>query len=74
MKQSSFTTIVLKTENEDGYLTNANDVLIENRVLARMIALGKNDSVENYIEISADQAEEYKKAQEEARKAKLEDK
>ena len=70
MKQSSFTTIVLKPENEDGYLTNANNVEIENRILAKMIALGKNDSAENYIEISAEEAEEYKKAQ----KAKLENK
>lgn len=65
MKTSEFTTIVLKPETEDGYLTQNYDVCVEDRILCKMIALGKHDTPENYKEITAEEAEEIK-AQKEA--------
>lgn len=65
MTKSEFTTVVLKPE-EDKYLTQAEDVDIRQRIIATTIALGKNDKPENWIEIDADKADEYRKLQQEA--------
>ena len=64
MVSEEFKTIILKAD-EGKYLTNANDVDIKERLIATMIALGKYDKPENYKEISAEEAEEYKRLQEE---------
>lgn len=64
-----FKTIVIKA-SEGKFLTNANEVEITERIIATTIALGKFDSADNYKEISAQEAEEYKRLQEEAREIK----
>lgn len=74
MTTSNFTTVILKPE-EGKYLTQKNDVEIQNRLLATTIALGKFDSADNYIEISGEEAEAYRAEQkkyyeEEAKKEK----
>ena len=63
MQTEEFKTIILKAD-EGKYLTNANDVDIKTRIVATIIALGKYDKPDNYIEISAEKAEEYKRLQE----------
>lgn len=68
MTTTNFTTIILKPE-PGNFITNANNVDIRDRIIATTIALGKNDVAENYIEISAEKAEEYKRLQDEAREA-----
>lgn len=66
MKTTEFTTTILKPD-EGKYLTQkAADVEIKDRIIATTIALGKNDSIDNYIEIDAETAEEYKRLQREA--------
>lgn len=62
MTTSSFTTIILKPE-AGHYLTQKADVDIKERVLATTIALGKNDSQDNYIEIDEETAEAYRAEQ-----------
>lgn len=58
MKQETFTTIIIEAE-EGKYLTQASsDTPIAQRVCATKIALGRNDSPENWVEITAEQAKE----------------
>lgn len=60
MKQKSFTTITLIAD-EDKFLTQAsNSIEIQDRELHKVISLGKNDSPDNWIEISAEEAEQLK--------------
>lgn len=66
MITEEFKTIILKAD-EGKYLTQATDVDIKERIIATTIALGKFDKPENYKEISAEEAEEYKKLQEETK-------
>lgn len=70
MITSEFKTIIINAESGK-YLTQKDDVDIENRVIASTIALGKNDSVDNYKEITEEEAEAIRTAQEEARKEAL---
>lgn len=69
MVQEEFKTIIIKADNGK-YLTNANNVDIKERIIATTIALGKYDKAENYIEIDAETADQYKKELEEANKNK----
>lgn len=62
MTSENFTTTILRPE-EGMFLTNAGDVDIRNRVIATTIALGRNDSAENYVEIDADKADAYRAEQ-----------
>lgn len=65
MKQTSFTTFSLIAD-ENMFLTQADmNVNIEERVLAKRVDLGKYDSVENWREISAEEAEEISRLKEE---------
>lgn len=67
MKSKKFTTTVL-TADEGMFLTNSGeDIDIKERVIARTVALGKYDSASNYKEITAEEAGEYLKQQEQAR-------
>lgn len=66
MKTNSFTTIILIPEN--GYLTQNYDVELSERIVCSQIALGKNDSVDNWREITFEKGEEIK-AQQEALRA-----
>lgn len=75
MQTTSFTTIVLKPESGN-YLTQAADVAIQDRAIATTVALGKNDTQENWKEITAEEAEELKRLQQEyfeQQKKKLEE-
>lgn len=54
-----FKTIIIKA-SDGKYLTNAKDVDINERIIATTIALGKFDNPDNYIEISAEEADKYK--------------
>lgn len=49
-----FNTIVI-TADEGKYLTQNSELDINNRVIATTIALGKNDSVDNWKEISKEE-------------------
>lgn len=67
MKSNTFTTIILTPEN--GFvLTQSNDVELEQRIIASQIALGANDSVDNWKEITIEEGEQIK-AQIEAMRA-----
>lgn len=50
------------------YLTQVDDVDIEERVIATTVAIGANDSVSNWKEITSAEAESINKLKEEARK------
>ena len=64
MKTESFTTVIL--EAEDGnYLTQSSDSInLIDRIVASRIALGRNDSPENWKEIPQAEGEEIKRNQE----------
>lgn len=64
MITNSFTTIIIEAEG-DNYLTQIDDsVEIKDRIVARKIALGKFDSADNYKEISKEEGDAIKQAQE----------
>lgn len=67
MVQNEFKTTVIATE-EGKYLTQSFEVDLLNRVVASAIALGKNDTVENWKEITKEEADTIRKQQAEARK------
>lgn len=59
MIQESFTTVILKA-NEGFYLTQKDtNIDIKDRIIATTLALGKNDSVDNWIEITQEEGFEY---------------
>lgn len=57
MKQSNYTVQILEPEN--GWLTQANDIEIENRIFSKKIFLAVTDSIDNWIEISEEQYQTY---------------
>lgn len=64
MTQESFKTIVLRP-SKGHFITQAGDVPIGERMVASMVALGANDSPDNYKEIDKAEAEEIRMAQRE---------
>lgn len=59
MKQKQFTTTVIEAD-EDKFLTQASkDIDINDRVIGTKIAIGANDSPDNWCEISKADAEEF---------------
>ena len=46
-------------------------IVIQNRTIATAVALGTNDSADNYKEITAEEADELKRLQDEARKEQI---
>lgn len=53
MKQESYTTILLKAD-ENKFITQADqDIDIKDRVIGTVVALGANDSPDNWKEIDA---------------------
>ena len=67
MKQKEFTTIILEAE-EGKYLTQVANVPISERSVVTKVAIGKNDSPDNWREIGIIEAEEYKVLIENAQK------
>lgn len=66
MKQTSFTTIIL-TAGRGKYLTQASqDIDIKDRVIGKRVALGANDSPENWCEISEADKGEFERLKNEA--------
>ena len=79
--ESNNNTPIVVVPNEGKFLTQAADVEILDRIIATTIVLGKNDTRSNWIEINQAQADEYmalkekeieerRKAEEEARLTK----
>ena len=64
MQQENFTTRVMRADN-GFYHTQKAEVDIMDRILADVVALGKNDSPENWHEISREEAEAYRAEKEE---------
>ncbi len=62
MTIESFKTTVLRA-SQGHFLTQSADVDIKERIVASVIALGKNDSEANYKEITETEAEEIRQAQ-----------
>lgn len=65
-----FNTTVITAE-EGKYLTQSFDLDIENRVIATTVALGKNDSVDNWKEITKEEGNTILKEQNDLRQMKL---
>lgn len=66
MTQESFKTTVLRPSSGH-YLTQAADVDINDRMIASVVALGANDSADNYVEIDEETAEQIRQDQAAAR-------
>lgn len=64
MKQGTFTVNILEPEN-GGYITQKNTVNIQDTILSKKVFLAVNDSVDNYKEITEEEAEVIKQAQKE---------
>ena len=62
METERFTTVILRAE-AGKYLTQAKEVGIMARAVTQTVALGRGDSAENWVEISAEQAEAYRRQQ-----------
>lgn len=65
-----FNTTVITAE-EGKYLTQSFDLDIENRVIATTVALGENDSVDNWKEITKEEGNTIVKEQNDLRQMKL---
>lgn len=63
MKSNQFVTIIITPEN-GYYLTQSNDVEIKDRIVCSQVALGSNDSVDNWKEITIEEGNEIKAQQE----------
>lgn len=70
MITSQFTTTILRPD-EGHYLTEANEVDIKMRSFSIVIALGANDSADNYKEIDEAEYQALRAEQEAALKAEL---
>lgn len=57
MKQSNYTVQILEPEN--GWLTQAQEIEIQNRIFSKKVFLAVNDSVDNWTEISEEQYQVY---------------
>ena len=53
MKQSNYTVQILEPEN--GWLTQAQEIEIQNRIFSKKVFLAVNDSVDNWTEISEEE-------------------
>lgn len=57
MKQSNYTVIIL--EPMEGWLTQKENVEIQNRIFSKKVFLAVNDSIDNWKEISEEQYQLY---------------
>ena len=72
MTTENYSSVIIKAK-EGFYITEVDDTIdITKRTIATAIALGTNDSADNYKEITADDADELKRLQDEARKEQIE--
>lgn len=70
MKTEEYTTTVL-TPEEGHLLTQVADVDIRERIVATSVALGRNDSVAGWREITEEEGEEYRRLRREAEAADI---
>lgn len=70
MKQEQFTTIIIESD-EGNFLTQSADVDILKRIICKKVALGRNDSPNNWREISAKEADEFERERTEAEKKRI---
>lgn len=72
MTSENYSNVIIKAK-EGFYITEVDDTIdITKRTIATAIALGTNDSADNYKEITAEEADELKRQQDEARKEQIE--
>lgn len=57
MKQSNYTVQILEPEN--GWLTQAQEIEIQNRIFSKKVFLAVNDSVNNWTEITEETYQAY---------------
>ena len=72
MKQSNYTVIIL--EPMEGWLTQKENVEIQNRVFSKKVFLAINDSVDNWKEITEEEYQTYQVELEEYNKSMEENK
>lgn len=70
MKSTEYTTTILTAEN-GMYLTQSADVDILSREIAATVALGRNDSADNWKEITKAEADAYIEARQKAEAEKM---
>lgn len=73
MITEEFTTTIIRAEDGKFLTQRGTKIDIKNRIISDVIALGKYDSADNYKEISATKAEEYRQQQQDAIKAEIEE-
>lgn len=72
MTSENYSSVIIKAK-EGFYITEKDDsVDIKKRIIATAIALGTNDNADNYKEITAEEADELKRQQDDARKEQIE--
>ena len=70
MTTENYSSVIIKAK-EGFYITEVDSIDIQNRTIATAVALGTNDSADNYKEITAEEADELKRQQDEARKEQI---
>ena len=70
MTTENYSSVIIKAK-EGFYITEVDSIDIQNRTIATAVALGTNDSADNYKEITAEEADELKRLQDEARKEQI---
>ena len=73
MIQEEFTTTIIRAEEGKFLTQRGTKIDIKDRIISDVIALGKYDSADNYKEITATKADEYRQQQQEAIKAEMEE-
>lgn len=69
MQTEQFTVL---TADEGNFLTQVADIAIDKRIIATKVALGRNDSADNWREITADEADTLRQLQLDAEQARAE--
>ena len=71
MTSENYSSVIIKAK-EGFYITEVDDSMgSQNRTIATAVALGTNDSADNYKEITAEEADELKRLQDEASKEQI---
>ena len=68
-----YITTIIKPEEGKFLTQRGTKIDIRDRIIAEIIALGANDSADNYKEITSTMAEKYRQQQQEAIKAEMEE-
>lgn len=71
MKQEQFTTIRLIADDNMFLTQSSDDIDIAERIIGTVVNIGRNDSPDNWCEISAADAEEFERLKAEAAEADI---